>query len=150
MKMKHLAMSALIAAAASLPASAQPTGAASNTSAHENPFLRASYGTPYEIPPFAEITPADYIEAIEKGIAELDQEINAIIVNRAMPDFDNTILALEQAGSLLNKVSRVFFALNETDSNDEMEAINEKVTPLISQADDNIMMNPQLFEKLFL
>ncbi len=148
MKMKHLAMSALIAAAASMPSAVQSASAATPSAAHENPFLKASYGTPFEIPPFSEITPADYVEAIEKGIAERDKEINAIVVNRAVPDFDNTILALEQAGSLLNKVSRVFFALNETDSNDEMEAINEKVTPLISQADDNIMMNPLLFDKV--
>ena len=115
--------------------------------ADTNPFLQP-YNTVYNIPPFESITYADYMPAFEQGIKERNQEIQAIIRNRAVPDFDNTILALEQSGELLNKVMLVFSSLNETDSSPEMEALAEKIMPLYSQASDEIMMNPMLFNKV--
>lgn len=137
--MKTIAMAACIAALSSC----------SKTPAdHVNPFLQPTYGTVYDIPPFEEISYDDYLPAIRNGIAERQQEIDAIIKNRAMPDFDNTILAMEQAGRSLSRVTRVFYALNETDNSPEMEEISAEATPLISAADDEIMMNPLLFERV--
>ena len=68
-----------------------------------NPFLSESYGTPYEIAPFEKITIDNYREAFLKGMEEQKQEINAIIRNRAVPDFENTIVALDRSGELLTK-----------------------------------------------
>lgn len=113
----------------------------------ENPFLQP-YNTVYGIPPFESITYAHYMPAFEQGLKERDAEINAIVVNRAVPDFDNTILALEQSGELLNKVMLVFTSLNETDSSPEMEELSAKILPLYSQSTDAIMMNPQLFARV--
>lgn len=114
---------------------------------HSNPFLQP-YNTVYDIPPFESITYADYMPAFEKGLKERNQEIDAIVKNRATPDFENTILALEQSGQLLNKVMLVFSSLNETDSSPEMEALAEKIMPMYSQSSDEIMMNPSLFNKV--
>ncbi len=139
MKMKTIAMAACIAALSSC--SKSPAD-------HVNPFLQADYGTVYDIPPFEEIAYDDYLPAIKSGIAERQQEIDAIVKNRAMPDFDNTILAMEQAGRSLSRVMRVFGALNETDNSPEMEEISAEAMPLLSAADDEIMMNPLLFERV--
>ena len=112
-----------------------------------NPFLQP-YNTVYNIPPFESITTADYMPAFEQGVKEYKDDIRAIVVNRAVPDFDNTILSLEQSGKLFNKVMLVFSSLNETDSSPEMEALAEKIMPLYSQVMDEVMMNPQLFAKV--
>lgn len=124
---------------ASLAASASPSGS--------NPFLQP-YNTPYNIPPFEQIRYEHYLPALEQGIKDYKDEINAIIVNRATPDFDNTILAMEHAGQLLNRVMTVFSALDETESCPEMVAISEKAYPMYSQCKDEIMMNPELFKRV--
>ena len=94
----------------------------------ENPFME-DYTTEYEIPPFDQIKYEHYIPAIKAGIEERNQEIAAITNNRAMPDFDNTILALDNSGKLLTKVSYVFYALSESDNTPEMEKISEGAGP---------------------
>ncbi|MDE7411821.1 MAG: M3 family metallopeptidase, partial [Paramuribaculum sp.] len=116
-------------------------------SKHENPFLQ-SYDTPFGIPPFESITVADYMPAIEQGIAEYRQDIDSIVNNPATPDFNNTILAMEKSGQLLNKVMLVFSSLNETDTNDEMEAVSDKAYPMVSQMSDEVMMNAKLFDRV--
>jgi len=112
-----------------------------------NPFLEP-YNTPFNIPPFEKIQYDDYLPALEQGIKEYRAEIDAIIRNRATPDFDNTILAMEQAGQLLNRVITVFSALDETESCPEMVAISEKAYPMYSQISDEVMMNPELFNRV--
>lgn len=121
--------------------------AASASASGSNPFLQP-YNTSYNIPPFEQIRYEHYLPALEQGIKGYKDEINAIIVNRAMPDFDNTILAMEQAGQLLNRVMTVFSALDETESCPEMVAISEKAYPMYSQCKDEIMMNPELFKRV--
>ena len=113
----------------------------------QNPFT-APYDTPFEIPPFDKITYADYLPAIEKGIAEQKAEIDAIANNPATPTFENTILAMEKSGELLNRVMLVFGALDETDNNEHMLAISEKAYPMVSTASDEISMNAKLFERV--
>lgn len=135
-----------LAAALALPALA-PQWQDVSAAERQNPFM-APYTTPYSIPPFDQIQYADYMPAIREGIKEYKQEINAIIRNRATPDFENTILAMEKAGKLLNKVMLVFSSLNETESSDEMVAISEEAYPLYSQCSDEIMMNDQLFQRV--
>lgn len=112
-----------------------------------NPFMEP-YGTKYDIPPFEKIQYEDYLPAIEKGIAQQREEINAIADNPAEPTFDNTILAIEKSGQLLSKVMNVFGSINETDNTPEIQAISEKAFPMVSAASDEISMNPRLFARV--
>lgn len=107
-----------------LPA-ALSTSADMTAQTRQNPFL-APYNTPFEIPPFDKITYGDYLPAIEQGIAEQKKEIETIANNPATPTFDNTILAMEKSGALLQRVMLVFGSLDETDNNEQMTAISEK------------------------
>lgn len=113
----------------------------------QNPFL-VEYATKYEIPPFEQITYADYMPAIEAGIAAHNDEIRAIVVNKARPDFENTILAFDNCGQLLNKVSYVFYALSESDNTPEMQELSEKILPLLTAHNDEVLLNAELFNRI--
>ena len=132
-----------IAASLVLPIASHAATAATRT----NPFLEP-YNTPYNIHPFEKIQYGDYLPAIEQGIKEYKKEIDAIVSNPAKPDFNNTILAMEKSGLLLNRVMSVFSALDETESCPEMVAISEKAYPMYSQCNDEVMMNPGLFKRV--
>ena len=112
-----------------------------------NPFLE-DWTTPYGIPPFDRIELSDYLPAIEAGIEQQSAEIEAIIANDEAPDFDNVIGAMELSGEILGKVQGVLFNLSETENSPEMEALIEKVTPMLSEHSDNIYMNKDLFKKV--
>lgn len=114
---------------------------------HQNPFL-APYTTKYGIPPFEKITYADYLPAVEAGIKQQNEEINEIVVNRARADFDNTVLALDNCGEILNKVSYVFYALSESDATPEMQKLAEKLSPMLTAQNDELYMNAGLFKKV--
>ena len=113
----------------------------------ENPFL-ADYTTPYQIPPFEEISYEHYLPALEEGIKQQQAEIQAIVDNPEAPTFDNTIMALEKSGSTLEKVAIVFFALDESNSSPEMVEIAETFYPKYTQATDEISMNDGLFARI--
>lgn len=113
----------------------------------QNPFL-VDYTTQYEIPPFDQIKYEHYLPAVEKGIAEQNAEIEAIIANTATPDFENTILALDNSGQLLNKVAYVFFALSESDNTPEMQELTPKISSLLTAHSDNMGMNAELFNRI--
>ena len=112
-----------------------------------NPFL-AEYSTPFGVPPFDLIKVEHYKEAFLKGMEEQKKEIDAIVNQRSVPDFDNTIAAFDQSGELLNKVSTVFSGLNSCNTNDEMQAFNKEITPLLSAHRDDISLNPVLFARV--
>ncbi|MCH5326672.1 MAG: M3 family metallopeptidase [Duncaniella sp.] len=112
-----------------------------------NPFT-LPYTTPYEIPPFQEITYDDYLPALRQGIEIQRAEIEAIAANPDTPTFDNTILAMQQSGQLLEKVMLVFASLDETDNTPEMQEISEIAYPLYSEAADEVSMNPRLFRRI--
>lgn len=112
-----------------------------------NPFL-SEYTTPFQVPPFDQIKNEHYLPAFEAGIAEQQAEIDAIVNNAETPTFENTILPYDKSGQTLNRVSNVFFNLNECLTNDEMVAIAEQVLPMLSKHSDAIMMNPKLFERI--
>ena len=114
---------------------------------HENPFL-AEYSTPYEIPPFEEISYDDYLPALEEGISRHNAEIKAITDNDSTPTFDNTILALDRTGDVLDRVVLVFAALEESNSSPEMMEIAEKFYPAYQAHADEMMMNDKLFERV--
>lgn len=112
-----------------------------------NPFF-SEYKTPFQVPPFDRITLNDYMPAVDEGIKEQTDEINAITSNHNAPDFDNTILPFDQSGELLGKVSQVFFNLNSANTNDSMQVLAREITPKLTAHHDNIMMNQDLFKRV--
>lgn len=114
---------------------------------HVNPFL-VEYNTPYGVPPFDQITLADYREAFLKGIELQKQEIDAIVRQRSMPDFENTIVALDRSGALLMQVQLMFGNQSACDTNAEMQALSQELSPLLSAHTDDIYMNPLLFDRV--
>lgn len=112
-----------------------------------NPFL-TEYSTQFSVPPFDRIKVGHYKEAFLKGMEEQKKEVEAIVNQRSMPDFDNTIAALDQSGQLLKKVSTVFYGLNSCDTNDEMQILSRELAPLLSSHGDDISLNPRLFARV--
>lgn len=115
---------------------------------HENPLLKASYGTVYEIPPFEDIKPAHYLPAIEAGMAQQNAAIDSIVANPAAPDFENTILALDNSGNLLGNVMLIFSAMDEAYSTPEISALADTIYPLVTAHSDAIYMNDALFARV--
>ena len=113
----------------------------------ENPLVK-EWNTPFQTPPFDQIKTEDYKPAILYAIEEAKKEVNAIIVNRATPDFANTIEALERAGGLLNKVLGVFYCIDGCMTSPEMQKIAEEITPALTAYSSDINMNPVLFDKV--
>ena len=113
----------------------------------ENIFLQ-EWDTPYGTAPFSKITIDQYRPAFDAGLAQQKANIQAIVDNPEAPTFDNTILAFEEASPILDKLEGVFFNLSESDSTPEMQAIEEEVQPLITEASNEIMMNEALFARV--
>ena len=113
----------------------------------KNIFLQ-EWDTPYGTAPFSQISISDYMPAFKAGIAEEKANIKAIIDNPEAPTFDNTILAYEQASPILDKVQGVFFNLSESDSTPEMQALEEEVIPMLTDAENEILQNEALFARV--
>ena len=113
----------------------------------QNPFLQP-YETKYEIAPFDQIKTEDFIPAIKAGIAEQDQAIDNILRKRSMPDFDNTILPLEDLAPTLERVRGVFYHYMECMSTPEFAAMADEAIPMLDDADNKVMLNDQLFERI--
>ncbi|MDR3188017.1 MAG: M3 family metallopeptidase [Prevotellaceae bacterium] len=112
-----------------------------------NPFF-GEYQTPHQVPPFDKIKTAHYLPAFEEGIKREAAEVQSIAANPQAPDFANTIEALELSGEMLRRVRYVFFNLVEAETNPEMDAIAETVTPMLSTHRDDILLNEQLFARI--
>lgn len=115
--------------------------------AENNPFFKA-YHTPFDTPPFDKIKPEHYEPAFEKGIKELQDEVLQIANNPAAPTFENTIVALERSGRLLDRVSSAFFNVLNALSTDEMMEISQRVSPKLSESSNNIYLNEALFARV--
>jgi peptidyl-dipeptidase Dcp len=111
-----------------------------------NPFF-SEYKTPFQVPPFNEIKLEHFMPAIEEGIAEQVAEIKAITDNKEEANFNNTILAFDLSGDLLDKTG-IFFNLNSANTNDQMQALAREITPKLSAHRDNIMLNMDLFKRV--
>ncbi len=120
---------------------------ACNTEKTTNIFLQ-EWDTPYGTAPFSKITTDQYMPAFKAGLEEQKANIAAILANTEAPTFENTILAYENASPILDKVQGVFFNLAESDSTPEMQAIEEEVMPLITEASNEIMMNEDLYARV--
>jgi peptidyl-dipeptidase Dcp len=112
-----------------------------------NPFL-SEYDTPFKVPPFGLIDTSHYIPAYEKGIAEQQAEIDAIVANRESPTFENTIVPYDQSGKLFHKVDYVFSCLNSANTTPALQNIERVVSPKITQHQDNLSLNNKLFQRI--
>ena len=112
-----------------------------------NPFL-TEWDTPYGIPPFDKIQPADYIPAVQAGIDQQNAEIDAITANPDAPTFENTIAPLELSGEILSKVVGVFYNITETDRTDALSAIEEEVISMMSEHSNNMSFNKALYNRV--
>jgi peptidyl-dipeptidase Dcp len=112
-----------------------------------NPFLSRS-DRPFELPPFEKIGDEHYAPAFDAGMAEHRAEVDAIIANPEPPTFENTIVALELAGQLLNRVSIVFFNLTGTNSTAALRAIESDYAPRLTTHSDAIRLDPRLFARV--
>ena len=105
-----------------------------------NPFFST-----YDLTPFHLIRNEHFEPAIRQGIAEQMAEIDAIVSNSESPTFENTILALEESGALLDKVTTVMYNLLSAHTNDELETLAQEMSPILSEHSSNIMLNESLY-----
>ena len=113
----------------------------------ENPLLTESKA-PFGAPEFDKIKTEHYLPAFEEGIKEGKAEIDAIVANPDEPTFENTIEAMEHAGSKLNKVGGIFFNLMEAHTSDEMQVIAEQVSPMLTEYSMYVSLNEHLFKRV--
>lgn len=136
-------MTLLCAAAVATSCGAGPNAA---TDA-ENPFFTA-WETPFGTPPFEQIRPEHYRPAFDEGMAREKAEIEAIVNNPEAPTFENTILAYDNSGEFLRRVSSVFGCVAGTDMTPELEAIQGEVSPLLTRHNSDISLDPRLFARV--
>ncbi|KZN68250.1 peptidase M3 [Pseudoalteromonas luteoviolacea CPMOR-1] len=124
---------------------ASAKAAASNIA--QNPFFQ-EWNTPFGAPPLGDIKTEHFLPAFNQAIVEHKKEIDAITENERPADFDNTIAAMELAGSTLNRVSMVFGNLANTESNDEMQSLQREISPMLTRHYSDIRMNEALFKRI--
>ena len=112
-----------------------------------NPFF-TEYTTPFGVPPFDKIEVAHYKPAFLKGMEEHKKEIDTIVNNTEEPTFENTIVALDQSGELLNKVLYAFGGQSSVNTTDEIQELEQELYPLFSAHSDDISLNPALFARV--
>ena len=117
------------------------------TPKNDNPFF-TEFTTPFQVPAFDQIDTTDYMPAFVEGIKQHDAEIAAIADNTEEATFDNTILPFDKSGKMLKRVSKVFFNMTEANTNDQLQDIANKVSPMISKHEDDISMNAKLFARI--
>ena len=112
-----------------------------------NSFLDIS-PLPYQAPAFDRISDSDYRPAFDEGIRQKREEIYAIVAQPHDPDFSNTILALEQSGALLSRVSNVFFAMTSAHTNDSLQKLEEEISTELAALSNDIWLNDALFARV--
>ena len=113
----------------------------------ENPFFE-TWSTPFDLPPFDRIRAEHFPPAFDRAMAEHNAEIAAIIGSAGPPTFANTLEALERSARLLDRVSRVFFNLDSSNTNNELEAIARDYAPKLAQHQMQVALNERLFERI--
>ncbi|MEO8711504.1 MAG: peptidyl-dipeptidase Dcp [Parafilimonas sp.] len=118
-----------------------------NTLPSSNPFSSAST-LPFQAPPFDKISDADYKPALEEGIGQQQKEVEAIEGNSSAPTFENTFIALEKSGELLNRVNNVFNVVTGANTNDTLQKLQEEIAPKLAANNDAIYLNEKLFKRI--
>jgi|KBSMisStaDraftv2_1062788.scaffolds.fasta_scaffold47660_2 peptidyl-dipeptidase Dcp len=127
-------------------AAAKPKTAASATLPASSPFARPST-LPFGTPDFSKIKDSDYLPAILAGMAEQKREVLAIANNPAAPTYANTVVAMERSGQLLERAGLAFNAVNGANTNDTLQAVDSKTSPLFAAHNDFIFLNQKLFQR---
>ena len=117
------------------------------TTMSSNPFYAPSK-LQYQAPLFDKIKDSDYTPALDEGMRQQRKEMDAIANNPKPATFDNTIVAMERSGQLLTRVSKVFFNLSQSTTNDAIQKIEEDMAPKLSQHQDAITLDPKLFARV--
>ncbi len=117
-------------------------------SSGENNPLMATWETPYEVPPFDEIENKNFESALYEGIKDQQEEIDEIVKSKSKLTFENTIVAFENSGLLLDRISSVFYNLLSANTNDDLQATAIKMAPILSEHQDNIYLNAALFKRI--
>ena len=112
-----------------------------------NPLLQESE-LPFGAPDFSKIQSSDYLPAIEQAIAMQREAIDSIVQNQDTPTFQNTILALEESGVVLQRVTDIFFALTSADKTPEIAETEKKVTPMLTDLENDLVFNKALFQRI--
>ncbi|MBA3387677.1 MAG: M3 family metallopeptidase, partial [Chthoniobacterales bacterium] len=127
--------------------SASDPNLAENSSANPNPLLTEST-LPYQLPPFDKINNEHFQPAIEQGMAEQLKEIEKVAGENEKPTFENTIVAMERSGRLLQRANRTFANLNGCNTNPELQRIDKELSPKLSAHQDAIRLNSALFARI--
>jgi peptidyl-dipeptidase Dcp len=112
-----------------------------------NPLLE-SFDTPFETPPFDKIKEEHFLPAIVEALKTAREEVKVIVDNPQSPNFENTIIALENTGEKVSRISEIFYNLNSAETNEEIQKIARDFSPLLSEYGNDIMLNPELFERV--
>ncbi len=123
-------------------------GCKKSTESGENPFFEAEWETPYGAPPFDRIAFEHFKPAFERGMSLQNEEIATIVESKNEPTFENVILAYDNSGEMLSRVSRVFSTLNSAETNEQMQALSAELSPLRAAHSDAITLNERLFDKI--
>ncbi|OIQ28088.1 MAG: peptidase M3 [Bacteroidetes bacterium MedPE-SWsnd-G2] len=111
-------------------------------------ILNQKFQTPHQTAPFSQISNDMFLPAFEKAIEKARQEIDDITENTSPATFENTIAALDYSGQELDRISSIFFNLNSAETNDEIQSIAQKVSPLLSEFSNDITLNAKLFDRV--
>lgn len=114
---------------------------------NSNPLLMP-FDTPHQTPPFDQIKTEHFAPAIDAAIVEQRKEIESIVNNSAVPDFENTIVALERSGRQLQLIANILFNLNHAETNDELQTVASSISPLLADLSSEIILNKNLFNKV--
>lgn len=133
--------------ASALLLAAMPSVAGAQAVPDSNPFMKP-YPGKYGIPPFQDIKTSDFLPAIKAGIAEQDQNILNIVRNRAVPDFDNTIMPLENLSPILDRVAGVFYHYNEALNTPDFATMADEAIPMLNDASNKLYLNAELFNRI--
>ena len=123
------------------------TSPVQNPNTADNPLLTES-SLPYHVPPFDKIKDEHFPPAIEAGMSEQLKEVEAVANNSEKPTFDNTIVALERTGRLLDRAQRTFSNLNACNTNPTLQTIDKEMAPKLAAHRDEIFLNPKLFARV--
>ena len=141
------ALAVTTTAHAAAPARKKADSAAAVTLPASNPFAQPST-LALQAPDFAKIRDSDYLPALLAGMAQQKREVTAIANQSATPTFDNTLVALERSGLLLERANLAFSAVNGANTNDTLQATDTKTSPLFAQHQDFIFLNAKLFGRV--
>ncbi|MBR2101989.1 MAG: M3 family metallopeptidase [Prevotella sp.] len=146
-KLIAIGLASFVMQAVAAPYDNDGQSAASAAPQRENPLLKISQ-LPFHAPDFSAILPSDYLPAMQEAIAQKREEVKRIVDNKQKATFENTVLAFEKSGVLLDCITNVFFALCSADKTPEIADTEKKVTPLLTELENEIAFNKPLFQRI--